>query len=286
VDEEEEGGNLKFWSMMRQNVKQAVLNLRDQSKETKSGLAEGDRNASSSIRQTVLAPALIAEIIETVRPFTMVHESGVEFVITESVRLVDQGIPGAFVECGVWRGGCSIASLLAQRAAFGKVVRPIYLLDSFEGLPLVTDKDGPLAAEWQTGKNVQSFLENCKVAEEEVRAALTSHGFNSKEAIILKGWFKDILPGLAGDLDKPGIALLRLDGDWYDSTMDCLVALEPLVREEGTIIVDDYYAWDGCALAVHDYLSRSSLSYRIKSLPYNFGMYLTKRLHRRSYDEF
>jgi O-methyltransferase len=269
---------------MMRSKRRALAEWREHSKAPQPGLGEDGRISSSG--QTVLAPARVAEIVETVRPFTMVHETGVEFVIAETVRLVDRGVPGVFVECGVWRGGCSIASLLAQRAAFGKVVRPIYLLDSFEGLPPVTDKDGPLAAEWQTGKNVETFLENCKAAEEEVRSALARHGFDDKEAIVLKGWFKDTLPRLVDDLGVGGIALLRLDGDWYDSTMDCLVALEPLVREEGTIIVDDYYAWDGCALAVHDYLSRSSLSYRIKSLPYNFGMYFTKRRHRCSYDQF
>src|SRR5262249_5482699 len=157
----EEDSNLKFWPMMRLNRRLMPSGLHERSKESQCAPAGGDRILPTGRRETVLAPTLVAEIIERVRPFTMVHESGVEFVIKESVRLVDQGIPGAFVECGVWRGGCSIASLLAQRAAFGRIVRPIYLLDSFEGLPQVTDKDGPLAAEWQTGKNVETFLENC-----------------------------------------------------------------------------------------------------------------------------
>lgn len=216
----------------------------------------------------------------------MVHETGVEFVISESIRLIQSGVPGVFVECGVWRGGCAIASLLAQREAFGKIIRPIYLLDSFEGLPPVTNKDGPLAAEWQTGKVAETFHDNCRAAEVEIRAALARHQFTNEDAIVVKGWFKDTLPVVANEVKEQGIALLRLDGDWYDSTMDCLTALEPLVQEEATVIVDDYYAWDGCALAVHDYLSRNVLSYRMKSLPYNFGMFFTKRRQRRSYDEF
>ena len=80
--------------------------------------------------------------------------------------------------------------------------------------------------------------------------------------------------------------MLRLDGDWYDSTMQCLEALVPLVAEGGTIIIDDYYAWDGCARAVHDYLSRNDLPYRIKSLYGNYGAYMVKRPHRLDYEGF
>ena len=232
-----------------------------------------------------LGSRVVSNIVETVRPLTMVHETGVEFVVHETIRLIQEGVPGAIVECGVWRGGCSIACLLAQRAAFGRIVRPVYLLDSFEGLPTATMKDGPLALSWQKGEVPETFLDNCRAAEGEVHKALQDLGFGSEDAIVLKGWFKDTLPSVAARL-QGGIALLRLDADWYDSTMECLVTLEPLVSECATVIVDDYYAWDGCALAVHDYLSRHALSYRIKSLPYNFGMFFTKRQHRSSYDHF
>src|SRR3974390_1768540 len=111
-----------------------------------------------------LDPSVVSAIIDTVRPLTMVHETGVEFVIHETVRLIESDIPGLFVECGVWRGGCFLAALLAQPAAFGEGSRPTYILDSFEGLPLVTEKDGPLAAAWQKGEVAETFLENCRAA--------------------------------------------------------------------------------------------------------------------------
>src|ERR1700730_291730 len=111
----------------------ALTQLRERAKEPQLALGNSKQQSTGLSGRAILAPALVAEIVEAVRPLTMVHESGVEFVITESVRLVDEGVPGVFVECGVWRGGCAIASLLAQRAAFGQIVRPIYLLDSFEG---------------------------------------------------------------------------------------------------------------------------------------------------------
>jgi hypothetical protein len=234
----------------------------------------------------VVPQATVRRILDAVAPYTMVQETGVEFVIHETVRLIRAGVPGRFVECGVWRGGASLACLLSQREAFGSVQRPVHLLDSFEGLPPVTGKDGPLAAEWQKGDDVERFMDNCRAAEAACRDLLAGHGFGEGEAVIHKGWFKDTLGGVADLVRGDGIAMLRLDGDWYDSTIECLDALEPLVNEEGTVIVDDYYAWDGCARAVHDYLSRNDLSYRIKSLYGNFGMYLVKRRARNAYDQF
>lgn len=230
--------------------------------------------------------AAVREILATVAPHTMVHYSGIEFLIHETVRLIHQGVPGAIVECGVWRGGASLACLLAQRAVFGTVKRPVHLLDSFEGLPPVTSKDGPLAEAWQRGDDVDRFMDNCRAAEAACRSLLAEHGFGEQQAHIHKGWFNDTLPAVEKLVRDDGVAVLRLDGDWYDSTMDCLTHLEPLVAEEGTIIVDDYYAWDGCARAVHDYLSRKDLPYRIKSLFGNYGAYMIKRRARNSYDQF
>jgi hypothetical protein len=77
----------------------------------------------------------------------------------------------------------------------------------------------------------------------------------------IQGWFSETLRGF-----KPPepIAVLRLDGDWYESTMVCLDALYPHVVDGGLILIDDYYTWDGCARAVHDYLSKHKLIERIE----------------------
>lgn len=84
--------------------------------------------------------------------------------------------------------------------------------------------------------------------------------------LITKGWFKDTLPLFR---DKDRIALLRLDGDWYESIFDSLKYLYPLINKGGVIIVDDYYVWDGCAKAVHDYLAMNKLTDRIYSTTNN-----------------
>jgi O-methyltransferase len=78
---------------------------------------------------------------------------------------------------------------------------------------------------------------------------------------LVRGWFKDTL---ATFVPPAPIAVLRLDGDWYESTWQCLEALYPHVAPGGLIIIDDYYAWDGCARAVHAYLAQHQLAERIR----------------------
>src|SRR5512146_2044131 len=95
----------------------------------------------------------ICEIIESVKPYTMVCEEGLRFTITESVAAVQNLIPGHFVECGVWRGGCGIAMMLAQKRQFGGIRRKVHFLDSFAGLPPTTAMDGAFAADWQSKGN-------------------------------------------------------------------------------------------------------------------------------------
>lgn len=225
------------------------------------------------------------EILKQVAPYTMVHETGVRFTMEAALYAIEEGVPGDFVECGSWRGGCAFAMLLAQRAKYGEIRRKVHILDSFTGLPPVESKDGPLAAAWQGGADPEKFFDNCKAAREDVLKALTSFGFDDASATVWEGWFEETLPDVVKALTD-GVALLRLDGDWYKATWDCLAELEPQTAENAAIIIDDYYAWDGCARAVHDYLSKNDLPYRIKSLPYNFGAFTIKQAARQSFEEF
>lgn len=207
------------------------------------------------------------EILSIVRSYTMVADSGVRFAAHQTTELVERNIPGVIVECGVWRGGCALAMLLAQRRAFGEVVRPVHLLDSFRGLPPATRRDGPGALEWQA-----STVDNCAATRKEVVDLMGWFSFNEGvDYHVHEGWFAETLPNF-----REQVALLRLDGDWYRSTRECLDALVPRVSEHGTVILDDYYAWDGCARAVHEYLAVNDLPYRIRSLPGYTSAYFKK----------
>src|SRR5687768_9472746 len=170
--------------------------------------------------------------------------------------------------------------LLAQQDRYGTVRRRALMLDSFQGLPAVTDRDGPLARAWQANTTSPTYYDNCRASLADVHADMQALNLPAGSWELVPGWFEATVPSLADRLRAEGIALLRLDGDWYESTMVCLEHLTPLVAEEGVIIVDDYYAWDGCARAVHDYLSRQDLPYRIRGIPDGAGAFMIKRAAR------
>ncbi len=160
-------------------------------------------------------------------------------------------VEGDLVECGTWRGGMS--------AAMAWVIpgRHSVLFDSFEGLPDPKPIDGPSAIHW-SGK-VRDY-DNCRA--EEAWAVKAMERVRQPDFEIVKGWFEDTVPVWAKQ--KRPIAVLRLDGDWYESTILCLEHLWPLVSPGGIIIIDDYYTWDGCSRAVHEHLSRVKASERLE----------------------
>jgi hypothetical protein len=208
----------------------------------------------------------------------MVGEEAITFTAWEAVRLICSDVPGAIVECGVWRGGSSMAMLLAQRRRFGRVVRPVYMLDSFEGLPEAEEIDGPLARAWQSGERPDLLFDNCRASIEEVRFALESMGFAEADCVLIKGWFDKTVPQLATELASKRISLLRLDGDWYRSTKTCIDYLFPLVSDGGTLVIDDYYAWDGCAKAINEFVGTCEAPYRITSIRNCEGAFIQKRV--------
>ena len=160
------------------------------------------------------------------------------------------------IECGVWRGGmiAAIAEVLGNQHHY-------FLFDSFEGLPNANEIDGVAASKWQKNINSPIFYDNCKAEESYAIDAMQKAQISNYQ--IYKGWFENTVPLFSEK--KIEISVLRLDGDWYDSTMVCLDYFYPLVKRNGLIIIDDYFAWDGCSIAVHDYLSKIRSKSRIKT---------------------
>lgn len=157
--------------------------------------------------------------------------------------IINENVPGDFVETGVWRGGASIF-MRAILKAYGIADRCVYLADSFEGLPPPNAQLYP----HDTGDQLHtvSFL---AVPLETVKANFERYGLLDEQVVFLKGWFRDTLP--SAPIDR--IALLRLDGDMYESTTDALTHLYPRLSVGGYIIVDDYKAVPACKPAVDDY---------------------------------
>lgn len=174
-----------------------------------------------------------------------------------NLKIVASFIPkveGDVIECGVWRGG-----MIAGISRLVGNARKYYLFDSFEGLPEARGIDGESALKWQQNTSGYNYHDNCKA---EIGFAKKAMDKTNTEYYLFKGWFSDTLPGFKS---THPIALLRLDADWYDSTMDCLKNLFQYVNFGGIIILDDYYTWDGCSRAVHDFLSSIKSASRVST---------------------
>lgn len=194
--------------------------------------------------------------------FTMVVDDA--YVANLCLASQVRNVSGAIVECGTWKGGMSagIAAVLGGS-------REYYLFDSFEGLPQAKDIDGEAAIKWQQDVDSPTYYNNCTAAESDALKAMGHAGIRKPH--IIKGWFEDTLPKVTF---TDGIALLRMDADWYESTYQILDHLYVHINAGGLIVVDDYYTWDGCSRAVHDYLSNKKLEVRISH--YNNVCYIRK----------
>ncbi len=167
-----------------------------------------------------------------------------------------KNIPGDLIEAGVWRGGASIFMRAILKAG-GVRNRFVWVADSFEGLPRPNARKYPP----DTGSWFHT-QEALSVPLEQVRANFHRYGLLDEQVRFLKGWFRDTLPTTAGHR----WALIRVDGDMYESTMDALMKLYPNLSVGGYVIIDDYGAIPACRQAVHDYRERQSIKEEIRPI--------------------
>lgn len=154
-----------------------------------------------------------------------------------------RGVPGDLMETGVWRGGSAIL-MRAILKVNGVTDRVVWAADSFQGLPPPDPARYPMDA--------PSTFDRHKILAvtlEEVQRNFRCYDLLDDQVRFLKGWFRDTLPGAP----VKRLAVLRLDGDLYESTMDALVSMYPKVSSGGYVIVDDYGDIPVCRQAVHDY---------------------------------
>jgi len=187
---------------------------------------------------------------------TMVGTARTSNVVECCTAAVLDGVPGDFAETGVWRGGTTILMRGVLRA-LGDPNRRVWVADSFEGLPAPAPDAHPTdaAIDW-------SHVEVLKVGADEVRANFARYGLLDDRVRFLEGWFADTLP--VAPIEQ--LAVLRLDGDLYGSTMDALRALEPKVASGGFVIVDDYGGWEPCRTAVEDYRAEHGITAEIHAV--------------------
>ena len=163
--------------------------------------------------------------------------------------VIAERIPGDFIETGVWRGGACIL-MRAVLKAWNVTDRCVWVADSFEGLPPPTPDKYPA----DRGDNSFEYRE-LAVSIEQVRENFAKYELLDAQVRFLKGWFKDTLP--SAPIER--LAILRLDGDLYESTMDALNALYHKVSPGGFIIVDDFIL-PKCRAAIADFRRARGIS--------------------------
>jgi hypothetical protein len=176
--------------------------------------------------------------------FTMVGHKRLDNLRTCVETVLRDGIPGDFVETGIWRGG-AVIWLRALLKCSDVHDRTIWAADSFAGLPKPSaeaDKASPLYD--------LSRSRYLSVSLEQVQENIKKFGLLDDRIRFLEGWFKDTLP--AAPIKT--IAVLRLDGDLYESTMDSLNNLFHKTSPGGFVIIDDYFTWPPCKKAVDEFL--------------------------------
>jgi O-methyltransferase len=207
-------------------------------------------------------------IIRSVSSYTMTSPERI-YALIEAVRyVVHSAIPGAIVECGVWRGGSMMAAALALKS-LNAVERDLYLFDTFEGMPKPQEVDVDLKSNpamsffsrTQIGEDSSGY---CRSTLEEARVNMASIGYSSEKIHFCKGKVESTIPGSAPEQ----IAVLRLDTDWYESTKHELIHLYPLLSPGGILIIDDYGHWRGSRKATDEYIKEYAPSLFLGRIDY------------------
>jgi hypothetical protein len=196
----------------------------------------------------------IRQIIDRARPFTMTSYERLAALCLAVEYVVDNAIPGDFVECGVWKGGSSMAAAMSYHRLRRDDIN-LYLFDTFEGMSEPGKEDVRRA----TGEAASNLLAThdrdseiwARAPLEAVRRNLESTGYPSARIHFVKGKVESTIPSCAPEQ----IAILRLDTDWYESTRHEMAHLFPRLTPNGVLILDDYGHWAGARQAVDEYFA-------------------------------
>ena len=207
------------------------------------------------------------ELYSRYKSFTMTSIERM-YAAFKSVEYIEkEGIEGAVVECGVWKGGSSMimASNLIKK---GSVNRDFYLYDTFEGMPEPSEKDRDFRGisgrkDWEKNKRNDKNLW-CYASLEEVRSNMKMTGYPENRIHYIQGKVEDTIPSVI----PKKIAILRLDTDWYESSYHELKYLYPLLIEKGILILDDYGHWKGQRDAVDQYFSEEKIQLYLNRIDY------------------
>ncbi|MBV9573303.1 MAG: class I SAM-dependent methyltransferase [Acidobacteriales bacterium] len=203
----------------------------------------------------LISPSEFSSLYRQIRNYTMCSNARLRGLYRGVRYAVHRDIPGDVVECGCARGGSAALMGLTIRQLKSK--RKLWLFDSFEGLPAPTIKDPDFEL-------ADLFTGTCIGTLEEVRRLF--HRLNlADDAEFVKGLFRDTLPH--APLSK--IAVLHIDGDWYESVKVCLESLYDKVVPNGYIQLDDYGYWKGARRAVDEFFAERGIEVNLRTLDYS-----------------
>jgi O-methyltransferase len=211
-----------------------------------------------------------SRIAEAALPFTMTGVARLQALIDAVRYCVRRELPGAFAECGVWRGG-SVLAMIITLQELDRSDRDIYLFDTFEGMTRPSEKDTspydrPALELWEESRTQPwpELFDPRTFSEEAVRETVLGTGYPEQRLHFIRGPVEETLPKRAPDR----LALLRLDTDWYESTRHELFHLFPRLTDGGVLIVDDYGHWDGCKRAVDEYFAEQARPVLLNRIDY------------------
>jgi hypothetical protein len=210
------------------------------------------------------------ELLATIRPFTLLSEARLFSLYTLAKQVCFEDLPGHFVECGSYKGGCAaMLAVIIQR--YSARPRFVYAFDTFDGMPEPTefDRHNTIPAN-QTGFGAGTL----KAPIQENLAQICQILGVSDLVLPIQGLFADTLSVQRGSIDD--IALLHADGDWYESTLDIFNNLYDQVVQGGVIQIDDYGHWEGCRQAVHEFEQSRGEHFNLRRIDYT-GVWFPKR---------
>lgn len=195
-------------------------------------------------------------ILSEVGEYTLTSPDRIFSLIEAVSHVARQNIPGAIVECGVWRGGSMMAAALALRGMKCED-RDLYLFDTFEGMTKPREVDihssgNSALAEFEQAQLGPDSSAECYAALGEVKSAMARTLYNPDRIHFIRGKVEDTIPSQAPE----SIALLRLDTDWHESTRHELEHLYPRLSPGGILIVDDYGDWQGARKATDEFIAK------------------------------
>jgi O-methyltransferase len=194
-------------------------------------------------------------VLSEVGPNTLTSPERIFSLIEAVSHVARRKIPGAIVECGVWRGGSMMATALTLRS-LNCADRELYLFDTFEGMPKPQDVDIHASGQAAITEFVQEQRGDdssavCYASLDEVKSAMARTQYNPERIHYIRGKVEETIPSQAPE----SIALLRLDTDWYESTRHELEHLFPRLSPGGILIIDDYGDWQGARKATDEFIA-------------------------------